>query len=106
MTPPLPPSGMMWDYPTDNCIVDQRRTHVNDTRGQEGGPAISERETFLDALVRSISAAASYHPLDQDAPAAILWPDGEREWETHDPCRARWQARIRCALSQWAHGLP
>jgi hypothetical protein len=41
--------------------------------------------TFLDELVRVLSDTARYNPLDQDAPAAILWPDEIRDWETIIP---------------------
>lgn len=37
--------------------------------------------TFLDILVKSIKSAASFKPEEEIAPCAILWPDGEREWE-------------------------
>jgi hypothetical protein len=41
----------------------------------------SQYVTFLDALVEAIKDAGSYNSADQVAPAAILWPDAERQWE-------------------------
>jgi hypothetical protein len=38
-------------------------------------------ETFLDALVAALKAALAYSRNDQTAPAALLWPDKERQWE-------------------------
>lgn len=37
--------------------------------------------TFLEVLVSSIKAAGRYRPEEEIAPAVILWPDREREWE-------------------------
>jgi hypothetical protein len=51
---------------------------------------MSQPQTLLDALVHAIARAGSYNALDQDAPAAILWPDEARDWETIIPSlRAR-----------------
>ena len=38
-------------------------------------------ETLRQRLVAAIEAAGSYAVGDQPAPAAILWPDGQRLWE-------------------------
>ena len=38
--------------------------------------------TFLDAVIQSLSRAGEYNRDDQVAPAVILWPDKERQWET------------------------
>jgi len=37
--------------------------------------------TFIDALVDALRSAATYNKQDQTPPAAVLWPDGERQWE-------------------------
>jgi hypothetical protein len=37
--------------------------------------------TFLDFLLNSLRAAASFSPAEEVPPAAVLWPDVEREWE-------------------------
>ena len=37
--------------------------------------------TVLESLVAAIRAAGAYDRNDQVAPAAILWPDEERQWE-------------------------
>ncbi|MBI4323877.1 MAG: BREX-1 system phosphatase PglZ type B [Chloroflexi bacterium] len=37
--------------------------------------------TVLDAIIRSLSRAGEYNRDDQVAPAVILWPDRERQWE-------------------------
>jgi len=42
---------------------------------------MSEPSTFLDALVVALQRAGSYNKNDQCPPAAILWPDKERQWE-------------------------
>src|SRR4051812_37933716 len=38
--------------------------------------------TLLDALTDALRAAGSYNKQDQAAPAAVLWPDAERQWES------------------------
>ena len=38
-------------------------------------------KTFLDALAGAIEAASAYNSQDQAPPAAILWPDENRQWE-------------------------
>ena len=46
--------------------------------------------TLLDALVRSLQGAAAHNPNDAVPPAAILWTDKERQWESLIPAlRAR-----------------
>lgn len=37
--------------------------------------------TVLDAIIQSLSRAGEYNRDDQVAPAVILWPDKERQWE-------------------------
>jgi hypothetical protein len=36
--------------------------------------------TVRDALVRALSDAAQYNPMDLEAPVAVLWPDSEGAW--------------------------
>jgi Putative DNA-binding domain len=40
-----------------------------------------EPSTFLDVLLKSLRSAANYSPAEESPPAAILWPDAERDWE-------------------------
>lgn len=42
---------------------------------------MADNPILLDALERSIQRAGGYNKNDQCAPAAILWPDKERQWE-------------------------
>lgn len=42
---------------------------------------MSEPITFLATLVVALQRAGSYNKNDQCPPAAILWPDRERQWE-------------------------
>ena len=42
---------------------------------------MSEPITLLDALTAALARAGSYNKNDQCPPAAILWPDKERQWE-------------------------
>ena len=42
---------------------------------------ISGAQTFLDALTDAIAAAGAYNKQDQASPAAVLWPDNDRQWE-------------------------
>ncbi len=42
---------------------------------------MNDRATFLDALVAAIGRAGDFNKNDQARPAAILWPDKERQWE-------------------------
>lgn len=37
--------------------------------------------TVLDAIIQSLSRAGEYNPDDQVAPAVIVWPDKEHQWE-------------------------
>jgi Schlafen, AlbA_2 len=46
---------------------------------------MSDSPTLLATLVRSLTAATSYNALDQDAPAAVLWPDAGSEWSALIP---------------------
>jgi hypothetical protein len=41
--------------------------------------------TFMDALVTAIQQAGIYDKNDQTPPAAVLWPDKERNWESIIP---------------------
>src|SRR5262245_53981672 len=41
--------------------------------------------TFLDALTSALQFTGNYNHLDQVSPAAILWPDRGREWESLIP---------------------
>ena len=42
---------------------------------------IPSTETFLDELVNTITTASSYNKQDQAPPAAVLWPDKDRQWD-------------------------
>jgi hypothetical protein len=42
---------------------------------------MSDSSTFLDTLVAALARAGLYNKNDQAPPAAILWPDKERQWE-------------------------
>jgi hypothetical protein len=48
-------------------------------------------ETFLDALTARLLEAGRYSTNSEVAPAAILWPDAQREWE---PLIASLRARL------------
>ncbi len=37
--------------------------------------------TVLDPIIQSLGRAGEYNREDQVAPAVILWPDKERQWE-------------------------
>ena len=41
--------------------------------------------TFLSSLVAAIKRAGEYNSQDQDQPAAMLWPDKDRQWEQLQP---------------------
>ena len=43
--------------------------------------AVSHAKTFLDALADALEGASAYNSQDQARPAAILWPDKDRQWE-------------------------
>jgi hypothetical protein len=47
----------------------------------DGVGLVNDQETFLDALVAALRRAAAYNAADQVAPAVVLWPDEEQEWE-------------------------
>src|SRR5919109_511063 len=51
-------------------------------------------DTVFDALVASLQGAAAYNRDDIVPPAAILWTDERREWESLVP-------RLRVVLSQF-----
>jgi hypothetical protein len=42
---------------------------------------MTDHSTLLDALEQSLLRAGSYSRSDHAPPAAILWPDKERQWE-------------------------
>ena len=42
---------------------------------------MSEPARLLDALVAALLRAGQFNKNDQVPPAAILWPDKERQWE-------------------------
>jgi hypothetical protein len=46
---------------------------------------------FLQALTSTIRGAATHNPDAQSPPACILWPDGDRQWES---VMARLQSEI------------
>ncbi len=46
---------------------------------------MSDEKTFVDALVEAIERAGRYNSAELSPPVAILWPDGEREWESLVP---------------------
>ena len=43
---------------------------------------MTEPNTFYDALVERLQAAATYNRLNQTPPVAILWADKEAQWES------------------------
>jgi hypothetical protein len=43
--------------------------------------ALTGTATFLDALANALRHAADHNPNAEVPPAAVLWPDGTREWE-------------------------
>ena len=43
---------------------------------------VSHVRTFFDALANAIEAASSYNRQDQVPPAAVLWTDEARQWES------------------------
>ncbi len=46
-------------------------------------------KTVLDALVESLERAAAYNPDVRTAPAAVLWPDKEKQWMSLAPMLSR-----------------
>ena len=42
---------------------------------------MSDPSVFLDAVASALERARQYNKDDHMAPAAILWPDKERQWE-------------------------
>ena len=46
--------------------------------------------TVLDALLQSLTRAGEYNRYDQVAPAVILWPDKERQWEPVEQLSIGW----------------
>lgn len=50
------------------------------TAGSEPSPvAGGAASTLLEALVKALAAAWAYNRQDQAPPAAVLWPDRERQ---------------------------
>lgn len=43
---------------------------------------MTRSETFLDILVTALERAGGYNRLTEASPAAVLWPDRERVWES------------------------
>ncbi|HXH08777.1 MAG TPA: BREX-1 system phosphatase PglZ type B [Alphaproteobacteria bacterium] len=60
---------------------------------QEQPATTQPRETMFDALIASLQGAAAYNRDDVVPPAAILWTDERREWESLVP-------RLRVVLPQ------
>jgi hypothetical protein len=56
--------------------------------------AISSELTIFDSLLASLQKAADYNRDDTERPAAVLWPDENKEWESLIP-------RLRAALPQF-----
>ena len=50
--------------------------------GGEGMTTAAVAQTFLDALVDALERAGAYNRQDQAPPAAVLWPDEGRQWES------------------------
>lgn len=50
---------------------------------------------IIESLAKSICSVAVYNPETQSAPACILWPDGDRQWEAIIP---RLQIELRQLL--------
>ena len=46
---------------------------------------LNNEQTVLSRLVKAILNAAAYNPEVQAAPACILWPDKDRQWEAVIP---------------------
>jgi hypothetical protein len=42
---------------------------------------VAETLTFLDGLSDALAGAGAYNQQDVAPPAAVLWPDKERQWE-------------------------
>ncbi len=42
---------------------------------------MTQANTFLDAVVAQLLEAGEYNRNDQVAPAAVLWPDEQRQWD-------------------------
>jgi hypothetical protein len=61
---------------------------------QEQPATTQPRETVFDALIASLQGAAAYNRDDVVPPAAILWTDERREWESRVP-------RLRVVLPQF-----
>ena len=83
----MPPIG--YPYTRRSSIVsvvgnnDERMTY----------PQRESNPSFLDALSAAVSGASVYNKNDQAAPAVVLWPDKERQWEALLP-----QLRTRLPL--------
>jgi hypothetical protein len=42
---------------------------------------VTQTTTFIEALIAALERAGRYNKNDQVSPAAILWPDKDRQWE-------------------------
>jgi hypothetical protein len=65
--------------------------------------------TLIDAIIHSLSQAGEYNRDDMVAPAMILWPDKERQWEPLLPmppanswrdCRCALPYKLKCIASK------
>src|SRR4051812_45560438 len=54
---------------------------MTDTFGTPSTTTATGERSLLDALVAALGAAGVYNKQDQAPPAAVLWPDAERQWE-------------------------
>jgi hypothetical protein len=74
------------------------------------GLTIQAGSTVFDALVEALTGAAAYNRDDVVSPAAILWTDERREWESLGP-RVRVVTAVshawflRQGQSHWARHL-
>ena len=50
----------------------------------------TQSHTFLEALIKSLRDAGTYNRNDMSAPAAVLWPDEDRQWEPLLPILRRY----------------
>ena len=65
--------------------------HLKASMQNCGGFMGSESELIADRLIAAIRSASIYNANVQVAPACILWPDGDRQWE---PVVARLQREL------------
>ena len=57
-------------------------------------------DLISDRLIASVRSAAGYNANVQVAPACILWPDGDRQWEPVVPRLLRELAEL-CVLGAY-----